>query len=530
MAEHTLGPAADLLRDGEMKRFDLEDKPVVVARVDGDYFAVGGKCSHYGAPLEKGVLKQHTLMCPWHHACFDIRSATRLEPPALNDLPRYDVALRDGQVVVTLPHANQREPQGKTAPGDARVFAIVGGGAAGNAAAEELRRLGYTGRIVILSAATTVPVDRPNLSKDYMAGKAEPDWIPLRDEAWYAGRDIELRLNTRVQRLDAGAHTLHLEGGETLRYDRLLLATGGIPRTLSDAPGADLANIETLRTLPDADRIIAKAESGQRVVIIGSSFIGMEVAASLAGGRKLDVTVVGLESVPFEKNFGPEVGKMFQQAHEENGVHFRLSAELAAFEGRDGRVTGVRLKSGELLPADFVLVGVGVRPATDFLKGSALRLNEKDGSVQVDRRLLAAADIYAAGDIARYDGLDGESWRIEHWRVAQQHGIVAAGNMAGETRDVNAHVPFFWTNQWKLALRYVGHASGWDEIIFRDGAPETREFIAFYVKDGALKAAAGLKHDPEMDAIEFILRDRLPLTPAQMRDPAFDLIAYATKA
>lgn len=527
MAEHVLGPADHLLSDGEMKRFDLEEKPVVVARVGSDYFAVGGKCSHYGAPLEKGVLKGHTLMCPWHHACFDVRSAVRLEPPALNDIPRYEVAVRDGQVVVTLPNTNEREPQGRTAPNDQRVFAIVGGGAAGNAAAEQLRRDGYTGRIVILSAASNVPVDRPNLSKDYMAGEAEPDWIPLRGEGWYAERDIELRLNTTATRLDASDHALHLEGGETLRYDRMLLCTGGIPRTLPKVPGAELANIETLRTLPDADRIIAKAEGARRVVIIGSSFIGMEVAASLAGGRNLDVTVVGMESAPFENNFGVEIGRMFQQLHEENGVHFRMNNELAAFEGADGRVTGVRLKSGEVLPADLVLLGIGVRPATDFLKETALRLHEKDQSVHVDSQLQAAEDVYAAGDIARYDGLDGESWRIEHWRVAQQHGIIAAGNMLGKMRDVNAHVPFFWTNQWKLSLRYVGHASGWDEIIFRGGTPETREFIAFYVKDGQLKAAAGLKHDPEMDAIEFILRDRMPLTTAQMRDETFDLVAYA---
>lgn len=528
MAVHTLGPAADLLRNGEMKRFELEEKPVVLVRVDDDYFAVGGTCSHYGAPLEKGVLKGHTLMCPWHHACFDVRSAARVEPPALNDLPRYDVAVRDGQVVVTLPHTNEREPQGKATPEDRRVFVIVGGGAAGNAAAEELRRLGFTGRIVLLSAATTVPVDRPNLSKDYLAGEAEPDWIPLREQDWYAQRDITLRLNTRVEQVEADAHTLHLHGGERLHYDKLLLATGGIPRTLASIPGADLDQIVTLRTLPDADRVIAEAESGQRVVIIGASFIGMEAAASLAGGRKLDVTVVGLESVPFEHIFGPEVGRLFQQEHTKNGVHFRLSAEVAAFEGDHGRVTGVRLKSGERLPADFVLVGAGVRPATDFLKDSALSLNDKDGSVLVDSQLCAAPDIYAAGDIARYDGPDGESWRIEHWRVAQQHGIVAAGAMLGQSRDVNAHVPFFWTNQWELGLRYVGHATDWDEIIFR-GTPQSREFIAFYVRGGALKAAAGVKQDREMDAIEWILRDRMPLTPAQMRDPTFDLVSYATQ-
>ena len=293
------------------------------------------------------------------------------------------------------------------------------------------------------------------------------------------------------------------------------------------APGAELANIETLRTLRDADRILDVVQASARVVIIGASFIGMEAAASLAGGHDLDVTVVGREVVPFENNFGMEIGGMLQRVHEENGVKFRMQAEFDRFEGSDGRVTGVRLKDGELLPADVVLVGIGVRPATDFLHDSALKLNERDKSVHVDARLQAAEDVYAAGDIARYEGTDGESWRIEHWRVAQQHGIVAASNMRGGARDVNAHVPFFWTNQWTIGLRYVGHASDWDEIIYRGGTPDTREFVAFYIHDGVLVAAAGVKRDREMDAIEFILRDRLPLTPAQMRDADFDLVAYA---
>lgn len=527
MAEHNLGMAASFLQDGQMKRVELEGKPLVIARVGDTYYAVGGNCSHYGAPLDRGVLKGHTLMCPWHHACFDVRTAARLEPPALNDLARYPMRVEDGALIVSLPNTNQREPQGRATEPN-RQIVIVGGGAAGNAAAEELRRLGYPGKIIIVSAAGSLPVDRPNLSKDFLAGEAEEDWIPLRSADWYAARDIDIRLNTRVNRIDPQQHQVYLEGGETLAYEKLLLCTGGTPRHLQ-APGSELANIFVLRSFSDAEAIVKAAQDSRRAVVVGASFIGMEVAASLGKGQDVEVTVVGIESTPFEHVLGKDIGLMFQREHETNGVKFCLDAEVGSFEGENGRVTGVRLKSGETLPADLVVVGIGVRPATDFLQDSGLPLNERDRSVPVNDQLQAVPDVYAAGDIARWE-MDGQSVRIEHWRSAQQQGIVAARGMLGQPADISAHVPFFWTNQWKLALRYVGHAAKWDEIIYRDGTPESKSFVAFFVQDGRLRAAAGVKHDCEMDAIEFILRDGLPLTPDQMRDPSFDLVAHALES
>ncbi|MCC7207445.1 MAG: FAD-dependent oxidoreductase, partial [Anaerolineae bacterium] len=238
MAEHSLGQAATLLQDGQMRRFELEGEAVLLARVGGQYFATGASCTHYGGPLDEGVLRGHQVMCPWHHACFDVRSGARMEPPALNDIPRYPVRIEDGAVIVSLPNDNATAPQGKADPAPRQTFLIVGGGAAGNSAAETLRREGFTGRIVLLSAAPNVPVDRPNLSKDYLDGHAEPEWIPLRDEAWYAERDIELRLNTPVARIDPAARKVHLTSGEALDYDKLLLATGALPRHLRNVPGA----------------------------------------------------------------------------------------------------------------------------------------------------------------------------------------------------------------------------------------------------------------------------------------------------
>lgn len=528
MAQHQVGRADTFLQDGEMRRIELEGKPVVLARSQGQYYAFGGKCTHYGAPLNEGVLKGHTLICPWHHACFDIRSGLRLEPPALNDLPHYPVQIQDGLVHVTLPHDNLTEPQAKMDTADTRVFVIVGGGAAGSAAAEELRRAGFGGKIIILSAVPNRPVDRPNLSKDYLDGHAKPEWIPLRDEQWYADRNIDLRLDTQVERIDPAAHLVYLGQGDAIRYDKLLLATGGTPRMLTNVPGAALNGIYTLRTLADADRIIEAAEQGKQAVVIGASFIGMEVAASLASGRGVSVTVVAPEDVPFGRILGDDIGRMFQQLHEKNGVRFYLGDEATRFIGQNGQVRSVELKSGQKLQADFVVVGIGVVPATQFLQESGIELNERDHSVLVNAHLQTSQPaIFAAGDIARWNDDSGSSTRIEHWRVAQQQGITAAHNMLGETRDINRHIPFFWTSQWKLTLNYVGHATQWDEIIYRGGRPEQRKFIAFYVKDGQFLAAATVGYDRECDALELMLRDRMPLSVDQMRDEQFDLVAYA---
>lgn len=528
MADYPVGPADTFLQDGEMQRVELEGKPVVVARVDGRYYAIGGKCSHYGAPLQDGVLRGHTVMCPWHHACFDVRSGTRLEPPALNDVARYPVSVIDGQVTVTFPQENVTTPGGKADPANDQTFVIVGGGAAGGAAAEQLRRTGFSGKIIMISSVPNTPVDRPNLSKDYLDGHAKPEWIPLRGESFYAERDIEMRLNTQVTRIDSAAHVVHLNNGESLSYSKLLLATGATPRQLKNTPGFDLKNIHTLRSLADADAIIGGLTGEKRVVVIGASFIGLEVAAALASGRGASVSVVAPESVPFEPILGAEIGRMFQKQHEANGVQFYLGDTVAAFKGDGGTVQRVELKSGRVLDADMVVVGIGVAPATEFLNDSGLTLDDKDHSVRVNPQLQASApDIYAAGDIARWEA-DSTSTRIEHWRVAQQHGVIAANNMVGQADSVDHHVPFFWTSQWGMTLNYVGHASSWDEIIYWGGSPEQKKFIAFFFSGGNLKAAASCDwaYDAEMDAIEFILREGRSLTPAQIKAEGFSPTAF----
>ncbi|MDX1994075.1 MAG: FAD-dependent oxidoreductase [bacterium] len=526
MPAHTLGAASTLLQNGEMRRFELDGKAVVVARVEDQYHAFRASCTHYGGPLNEGVLKGHTVMCPWHHACFDIRTGARTEPPALSDLPTFSLRIEDGNVVVDVdqPGAKPATPQRES---DSRTFVIVGGGAAGEAAAEELRREGFTGNIVLLSASPLLPIDRPNVSKDYLNGHARPEWMPLRGAGWYPDRNIVLRLNETVTGVDTPNRRVMLASGESLAFDGLLLATGGTPRTLN-IPGHDLSNIFLLREQPDADRIIQSVGegSGKRAVIIGASFIGMEAASSLAS-RGVQITVVGMEALPFERIFGAEIGRLFQREHEANGIQFRLSSGIERFVSDDGRVTGVELKGGEVLPADFVVVGVGVTPATAFLADSGLALGERDKSVLVNDQLQASVpEVYAAGDIARFTDKTGGRVRIEHWRLAQQHGMIAAHNLLDKDDGMTHHVPFFWTTQWDLTVSYVGHAEAWDEIVYR-GTLDAKDFIAFYVQGGKLLAAAGAGRDRELCAIEFMLRDDVPLSVEQMRDEGFDLVAHS---
>jgi len=488
---------ADELQDGEMRRVKAGETEVLLARVEGQFYAVGADCTHYGAPLERGLLHGTRLLCPWHHACFDLRGGSLLEPPALDALPCYKVRLEGDQIMVSTQSEPTLQPVGTGE--DSRRFVIVGGGAAGLMAALTLRQEGFAGQLVMVTPEADAPYDRPNLSKEYLQGKAPPEWLPLRGPEFYEENRVELMTGCRVRRLLPEVRTLEFEDGSFLTYDACLIATGGIPRTLQ-VPGAHLGGVFTLRSLGDSKALAATAERAKRAVVVGASFIGMETAASLRE-RGLEVTVVAPERVPFEKVLGERVGEMFRSLHEEKGVSFRLGAKVLEFAG-DGGVREVLLESGERLKADLVVVGVGVRPATEFIADLPL---DENRSVPVDAHLKAAEALYAAGDIARFpDPQTGEAIRVEHWRLALQHGKIAALNMLGQDVPYQG-VPFFWTGQFGLQLRYVGHADSFDEVVYW-GEPEARDFLAFYLQKGILKAASGLKRDKEMDVLEELLR------------------------
>ena len=331
---------------------------------------------------------------------------------------------------------------------------IVGGGAAGNAAAEMLRREGYSGPITMLSADASAPYDRPNLSKSFLAGSADPDWIPLRPPGFYQEQGIDLKLNAAVAALDIAHRQLQLADGTHHAFDALLLATGAEPVRL-DIPGATLAHVHYLRTFADSGALVADALGAKRAVVIGASFIGLEVAASLRA-RNIDVHVVAPNAVPMEKILGRDMGNFIRKLHEQHGVTFHLGTTAASIDGQ-----GVRLKNGESLAADLVVVGIGVRPSIGVAQQAGLAV---DRGVSVDEYLQTSVPgIFAAGDIARWpDRLTGERIRVEHWVVAQRQGQTAARNMLGRRERFDA-VPFFWSEQYGFSFSYVGNAPGWDQ-------------------------------------------------------------------
>ena len=491
------------LRDGEMKEFSTGEMRVLLARVDGRFHAVSAVCTHYGGPLAEGVLCGTRVMCPWHHAVFNVVNGDMVEPPALDALTCYDVRVEGERVLVGVPEDNEtrRMPemvQRDTAV-DSRQFVIIGAGAAGYAAAQTLREEGFRGNVVMITREDRAPYDRPNLSKDYLHGHAEPEWMPLRPDEFFKDHDIQLVLNKEVTSVDARSKTITFDTDETMEYDALLVATGGAPVRLN-IPGSDLKNVCLLRSFADADSIIETASRSRRVVVVGASFIGMEAAYSLRE-RGLEVTVIAPSQEPFEATLGAEVGALFRRVHESHGVRFKLGSIVYRFEGKH-HIEAVTLDNGERVEADMVVVGVGVHPATQFLAGVEL---DDHGGVLVDSHLRAAEGIYAAGDIASFiDSRTGERMRIEHWRTAQQQGRTAARNMLG--RDVEFDgVPFFWTQQFDAGLLYVGHAKSWDQIIYR-GDVSARDFLAFYVKNDRVLAVAGMNRDHEMAEIEVQMR------------------------
>ena len=482
--DFTQGVDRDQVPIGGTLAGHVGDEAVLLSRLDGRFHAIGATCTHYGGPLGEGLVTGSAVRCPWHHACFDLRTGEALHAPAFAPVDCWRVE-EAGRRIVVREKAKAPPASRAAIPADVRSIVIVGGGAAGFASALELRKLGYGGRLVMLSADADPPYDRPNLSKDYLAGTAPEEWIPLRDDAFYRAQGIDLRLSSPVSRLDTAARTVTV-AGETLGYDRLLLATGADPVELP-IPGFSAGNVHLLRSLGDARALIARARRGTRAAVIGSNFIGLEAAASLRT-RGVEVEIVSESIVPFARVFGRAVGQFLQQLHESHGVRFHLARTPAAFDGH--RLT---LDDGSHIDADFVVAGVGVRPRTAL---AATGIAVADGVV-VDRYLATAAPgVFAAGDVAAYpDPIDGRPIRIEHWVTAERQGQVAARNTLGLQAPFTA-VPFFWTEQYGVSLRYVGHSRHWDDIRI-DGDMAARDFIVRYYRKGAMRASHACGRDRE---------------------------------
>jgi len=491
MAEQSKPKGPDLTRgvpvgdvaDGGMVGGHVGDDAVLLARRGDELFAIGATCSHYGGPLAEGLIVGDTVRCPWHHACFSLRTGEAVAAPAFNPMPCWRVEKRNGTAFVR----EKIEPAGKARSSSAKPerVVIVGGGAAGFAAAEMLRREGFAGSVTLISSDEAAPYDRPNCSKDYLAGNAPEEWMPLRPPEFYNDQSIDLELRSDVTGIDAKERQVTLASGRSVPFDKLLLATGAEPVRL-DIAGADQPHVRVLRSLADSRAIIAKAKAARRAVVIGASFIGLEVAAALRA-REIEVHVAAPERRPLERVLGREFGDVVRAIHEQHGVVFHLEETATAIDGGN-----VKLKGGTTLPADLVVVGIGVRPRVQLAERAGLKI---DRGVAVNEYLeTSVPGIFAAGDIARWpDPHTGENLRIEHWVVAERQGQTAARNILGQ-RQRFSEVPFFWSQHYDVPINYIGHAETWDDLDI-EGNNESRDCLVRYRRNGKALAVASIFRD-----------------------------------
>ncbi|MGH7499107.1 MAG: FAD-dependent oxidoreductase [Gemmatimonadales bacterium] len=489
------GVSAESVKDGGCVAGHLNGEAVLLARVGAEWFAIGATCTHYSGPLAEGLIVGETVRCPWHHACFSLRTGQNLRPPALRDVDRYAVEQRGGKIFVTgkAPAAPQPRLNPSAPP---KSVVIVGSGAAGDSAPATLRGEGYGGPITIVDPDPSAPYDRPNISKDYLAGTAPEEWLPLRSPEYDREQQITRLAGRRATELRPAQRELSLDDGSTLSYGSLLLATGASPVELGPETIRPGARLYYLRSLDDSRAIIAAAKKAKRAVVLGASFIGLEVAASLRA-RGLEVHVVAPESRPLERVLGAELGDLVRGVHEEHGVTFHLERKAREI-GKDGVV----LESGERLAADFVVAGIGVRPNLGLAEAAGLAL---DRGLKVNEYLeTSAPGVFAAGDIARWpDPHTGERIRVEHWVVAQRQGRCAARNMLGLRERFEA-VPFFWSLHYDLVINYVGHAERWDEVAI-DGNIGERDCAVRYLRGGQVLAVVTINRDRESLQLEAAL-------------------------
>ena len=503
---------------GQMIAGHAFGEPVLLVHVEPNWFAVGAKCTHYGANLVEGVLVGETIRCPWHHACFELRNGAASHAPALNDLPCYDIVLENDSVRVTRKRTGgqlrERDSRRRGSRAPERVVlepnpvsgpscvVMIGAGAAGSGCAEMLRREGYRGPITLIDGDRDAPYDRPNLSKDYLAGNAPEDWLPLHPKEFYETQQLEILGGVTALEIDPKARTVRLSDGSTRPYGALLIATGATPMRL-DIPGGD--RVLYLRTLGDCRSIIDKARNAKSAAVIGASFIGLEVAASLIA-RGLHVHVIAPEKLPLERVLGAELGTLIQSVHEEKGVVFHLGRTAKAVEAK-----AVVLDDGTRVEADLIIAGIGVRPNLDLAKSAGVIM---DNGIAVNEFLeTSVSGIFAAGDVARWpDAYSDARLRVEHWVVAERQGQVVARNMLG-FRDRFDDIPFFWSAHYdKVSIQYTGHVERWDETRI-DGDVMKMDCAVSYMVGGKRRAMATINRDRQNLENEVAMESELLLKP-----------------
>lgn len=480
MADRDLakGIASGEVQEGRIVAGVLDGQDVVLVRHKGRVCALSGQCTHLKAPLADGIVADGTLRCPWHHARFDIETGEAVGAPAFAPLERFEVVENDGQLRITGSAELGPVPEAADTAGLGRIV-IIGAGAAGHACAEMLARHGAGEAVTVIDDEGDAPYDRTFCSKQYLAGKAD------RKEAALPALDgVAVRSGIAVSRINREAKTIVLKDGDVIPYDRLVLATGAAV-VAPDFYGSDRKDVFGLRTLADADRLIAAAGQAKRAIVVGSSYIGLEVAASLIA-RGLEVTVISDDALPLEKTAGPEVGAMIRNLHESKGVTFQLNRRIARWDGHVAM-----LDDGSEVMGDMVVAGIGVRPRVNLAEAAGLDLADKadGGGVKVDAQLRTSDPaIHAIGDIANApDPRLGHPIRVEHWVVAQRMGQWLARYFMGQASGDYREVPFFWSGHYDLSLRYVGHVASPEDRTIEGDVP-ARDFAVSFAEDGRKQA------------------------------------------
>ncbi|XP_073336011.1 apoptosis-inducing factor 3 [Pagrus major] len=488
------------LQDGQMKEVEVGHHSVLLTRCDGKYSAIGNQCTHYGAPLSKGVITGHTVRCPWHGACFNAHTGDLEEYPGIDCLPCHEVKIKNSKVYVSVKKKILRQEKriknmGAAIPGDTRTILLLGGGAASLICAEILRQENYGGRIIMASRDELLPYDKTRLSK---VMNVESDTIVLRRMEFFHQYDIEVWLRKEALSVDTDKKTVTFDDGSVQSYDQLLISTGCRAKGL-DVPGMKLDNVKMLETPEDARQIHAGSQ-GSNVVLVGTSFVGMEIASYLIG-KASSITVIGSSELPYQNTLGREIGRATMLMLSEKNVKFYMNANVTEVRGVDGKVKEIVLKSGEVIPADILIVGIGIKPNSDFLKGSKIKMDSKN-FVTVDKYMRTnVPDVYCAGDLATFPLTMAKNQlvNIGHWQMAQAHGRIAALNMLNKQIELSS-VPFYWTVLLGKTIRYAGYGEGYTEIVMK-GNFEDKKFLALYIKDDSVIAAASLNFDPAVSAV-----------------------------
>ncbi|KAI0324656.1 hypothetical protein GY45DRAFT_1262449 [Cubamyces sp. BRFM 1775] len=528
---------ASELKDGEMKEVPFEDGKVLLSRLGDKIHATSAFCTHYGAPLAKGVLTADgRVVCPWHGACFNVCTGDIEDAPAPTALHSFKAEIVNGKINVTADPANttsankSRQPKllatGSSVPvGQSKGVVIVGGGSGAFHCIESLREHGYNGPITVLSKEHYAPIDRTKLSKALVTDPAKLEWRSLADLRSKYG--VDYRSGVEVSGVDIASKEVVVGASqERVPYETLVLASGGVPRRLP-IEGKDLANVLTLRGVEDAKKIDAAVKEGKRLVVIGSSFISMELVVAVTSRKLASIDVVGQEEFPFELVLGKEVGAGLKKFHESKGVKFHMQSKVEKIipsESDPSQAGAVVVTSSTgqttTLPADVIVMGVGVAPATEYLKSSKgfEQVVDKSGAVHVDEylRVKGIDSVYAIGDIAMYPQPGtGEPRRIEHWNVAGNQGRAVGKTIAEGKGQPFVKIPVFWSAQGQQ-LRYCGVGAGYDDVII-DGNPEEMKFIAYYAKEGKIVAMASMQRDPAVTKGSELLRLGLMPSAAEIK-------------